>query len=314
MLVAIGNAVAQPAELAAVPAVVPPEQLVSALSITQLSSSIVRVIGPTIAAGVISAVGPGPAFGLQTVCFLISAVWIAGLTLPPVARAEVTTGIADVVRQEIGEGLRIVRDNPIVRGITAVEALWQIVTAVLVVTLVVYTEETLRLGDDAARVYSLSVATLAAGTAVGALVARPVERRIGRPWLMAIGYLAPLTLILAGFVPHLPVVFACLAVLGFTDAWAVISMQTYLAEAVPDALRGRVYASWFGAVILAQAIAFGVIGWVTARLGAPPTLALAGAIVGIGGPILLLLTGCVAAIRHDATVHRLRRREPAPTL
>jgi MFS family permease len=212
----------------------------------------------------------------------------------------VSTGIADVVLQEIGEGLRVVRDNPIVRGITAVEALWQIVTAVLVVTLVVYTEETLRLGDDAARIYSLSVATLAAGTAVGAIVARPVERRIGRPWLMAIGYLAPLTLILAGFVPLLPVVFSCLAVLGFTDAWAVISMQTYLAEAVPDALRGRVYASWLGGVTLAQAIAFGLIGWVTARLGAPPTLALAGAIVGIGGPILLLLTGCVAAIRHEA--------------
>ena len=117
---------------------------------------------------------------------------------------------------------------------------------------------------------------------------------------MAIGYLAPLTLILAGFVPLLPVVFACLAILGFTDAWAVISMQTYLAEAVPDALRGRVYASWLGAVTLAQAIAFGFIGWITARLGAPPTLALDGAIVGIGGPILLLLTGCVTAIRHEA--------------
>ncbi len=104
MLVAIGNAIAQPAELAAVPAVVPAEQLVSALSITQLSGSIVRIIGPTIAAGVISAVGPGPAFGLQTICFLISAVWIAGLMLPPVVRKEVTTGIADVVRQEIGEG------------------------------------------------------------------------------------------------------------------------------------------------------------------------------------------------------------------
>lgn len=300
MLVAIGNAIAQPAELAAVPAVVPPQQLVSALSITQVSGSVVRVIGPTIAAGVISAVGPGPAFALQAICFLVSALWVAALTLPPVARTEVTAGIGAVVRQEIGEGLRMVRDNPIVRGITAVEALWQIVTAVLVVTLVVYTEETLRLGDDAARIYSLSVATLAAGTAAGALIARPVERRIGRPWLMAIGYLAPLTLILAGFVPLLPVVFACLAILGFTDAWAVISMQTYLAEAVPDALRGRVYASWLGAVTLAQAIAFGVIGWVTARLGAPPTLALAGAIVGIGGPIVLLLTGCVTAIREEA--------------
>src|SRR4051795_12451994 len=107
-------------------------------------------------------------------------------------------------------------------------------------------------------------------------------------------------LIPAGLTPPLPVLFTCLFILGFTDAWAVISMQTYLAEAVPDALRGRVYASWLGAVTLAQTIAFGFIGWITARLGAPPTLALAGAIVGIGGPIVLLLTGCVTAIRDEA--------------
>ena len=104
MLVAIGNAIAQPAELAAVPAVVLPQQLVSALSITQLSGSIVRVIGPTIAAGVISAVGPGPAFALQAVCFLISALWVAALTLPPVARTEVTTGIGAVCARRSGRG------------------------------------------------------------------------------------------------------------------------------------------------------------------------------------------------------------------
>jgi MFS family permease len=148
----------------------------------------------------------------------------------------------------------------------------------------------------------LLTATFAAGTTVGALAARWVERRIGRPWLMAIGYLAPLMFVPAGLTPPLPVLFACLFILGFTDAWAVIAMQTYLAEAVPDALRGRVYATWIGAVTLAGAAGFGIVGWLTPRLGPPTTLALVGAVVGIGGPLLLLATGAITAVRRDATL------------
>jgi MFS family permease len=299
MLVAVGNALARPAELAAVPMVVPPGQLVPALSVSQVAASIVRIVGPALAAGVIAATGPRPAFGLQSLCFLISAGYIAGVALPPVQREERTTRIAQAVRREIGDGLRVVRDNPIVRGITAVEMLWQLVTAVLVVGILIYVEETLHLGDDADTVFSLLTATFAAGTALGALVARSVEKRIGRMRLMAIGYLAPLMLVPAGLTPPLPVLFVCLFILGFTDAWAVIAMQTYLAEAVPDAMRGRVYATWMGAITLAAAAGFGLVGSLTPRVGPPITLGLVGALVGIGGPILLVATGAIAAMRHE---------------
>ena len=299
-LVAVGNAVARPAELAAVPMVVPPAHLVPALSISQVAASVVRVVGPALAAGIIAVTGPGPAFWAQTLCFLGSAACIAGAALPPAARPPLASGFAAAVQREIADGLRVVRDNPIVRGITAVEALWQLVTAALVVAVLIYVEETLPLGNAAASAFSLLTATFAAGTALGALVARPVERRIGRPRLMAIGYLAPLMLIPAGLTPPLPVLFACLLVLGFTDAWAVIAMQTYLAEAVPDALRGRVYAIWLGVVTLGGAVDFAIVGWLTERLGAPATLALVGAVVGIGGPLLLWATGCIAAMRREA--------------
>jgi MFS family permease len=133
-------------------------------------------------------------------------------------------------------------------------------------------------------------------------VARSVEKRIGRTPLMAIGYLAPLMLIPIGLTPPLPILFICLFILGFTDAWAVIAMQTYLAETVPDGLRGRVYATWIGAVTLAGAAGFGLVGWLTPRLGPPATLALVGAVVGFGGPLLLLATGAIAAMRRDAAV------------
>jgi MFS family permease len=298
MLVAAGNALARPAELAAVPMVVPPGQLVPALSISQVAASIVRIVGPALAATVIAVAGPRPAFGLQSICFLVSAGCILSVVLPPVERAQPTSRLA-AVRREITDGLRVVRDNPIVRGITAVEMLWQLVTAALVVGILLFVEETLRLGNDAATIFSLLTATFAAGTALGALVARTVEKRIGRIRLMAIGYLAPLMLVPAGLMPPLPILFACLFILGFTDAWAVIAMQTYLAEAVPDAMRGRVYATWLGAVTFAGAIGFGLVGWLTPRLGAPITLTLVGAVVGIGGPVLLLVTGAIAAMRRD---------------
>ena len=298
MLVATGSALARPAELAAVPMVVSPDQLVPALSVSQLAASIVRIVGPALAAGVIAVTGPGPAFGLQSLCFLVSAGCIFGLVLPPVERTGMSSRV-DAVRREITDGLRVVRDNPIVRGITAVEMLWQLVTAALVVCVLLFVEETLRLGDQAATVFSLLTASFAAGTALGALAARPVEKRIGRMRLMAIGYLAPLMLVPAGLTPPLAVVFACLFILGFTDSWAVIAMQTYLAEAVPDAMRGRVYATWLGAVTLAGAVGFGLVGWFTPRLGPPLTLALVGSLVGFGGPLLLLATGAIAAIRRD---------------
>jgi len=297
-LVAIGSAVARPAELAAVPMVVSPAQLVRALSATQVAGSFVRVVAPALGAVLITAAGTGPAFGVQAVCFLLSFALLLRLRLPRLER-RAESGPLAAMRREVGEGLRQVWTHPIVRGITAVEMLWQTVTASFVVVLVVLTEETLQLGDGAGRVYGLLMAAFSVGTTIGALVAGRVEARIGRPRLMAIGYLAPLMLVPAGLAPEVPVLFACWLVLGFTDAWAVIAMQAYLAEAVPDELRGRVYAFWMAMVSVGGAIAYLGAGLATERFGPPATLVAAGLLVGIGGPVLLLATGAIAAMRRQ---------------
>ncbi len=118
---------------------------------------------------------------------------------------------------------------------------------------------------------------------------------------MAIGYLGPGFLIAALFAPPMPVIYAAWFALGFADAWAVISFQAYLAEAVPEQMRGRVYATWGALVSLAAAGAFYLMGFVTPWLGAPVTFGLVGLIVGVGGPLLLWLTGAIQSIRQHHT-------------
>ncbi|MDQ3693467.1 MAG: MFS transporter [Chloroflexota bacterium] len=301
--IALGDAVARPAELALVPSVAGPDRLVPALSLVQVTRGIIRVVIPAAGAGIIATSGPGPAFWIQSLCFIGSLFALRKLVVPSALHSTVDDraepgGLWQSARQEIGEGLRAVRAIPIVRGVTASEMLWQLVSGALVVTAVVYTQETLQLAARADAAFALMTTSFSAGAVLGALVASRVELRIGRPRLMAIGYLGPLFLLAAFFTPPLPVIYAAWFALGFTDAWAVISFQAYLAEAVPERLRGRVYATWGAVVALAAAIFFYLMGIVTPLLGAPLTFALVGLIVGLGGPLLLWLTGALQSIRH----------------
>src|SRR5690606_36248238 len=102
-----------------------------ALSATQVGSGAIRVAGPAVGAAIIGVAGPGLAFGLQAVCFLLSAVALLPIRLPRPARPP----DAPSVRQEMWEGLEVVRTNPVVRGTAAVEALWQTMMAMLAVAL-----------------------------------------------------------------------------------------------------------------------------------------------------------------------------------
>jgi NRE family putative nickel resistance protein-like MFS transporter len=306
ILVSIGNALVRPAELATVPMVVPPSALVTALSVSQITGGLTRVVGPAAGAGLVGFVGTNPAFWVQAVCFLASATFLRGLTLPRTDRGgeigELRLPLLASMRRDFWNGALVVWGNRVVRGITGVEMLWQLVTAMLVVVNVVYTEETLDLGDQAGSMFALLTATMSGGAVLGALAAGRVERRLGRRRLMAIGYLAPLALVPLGLVPPLWAIFACWFSLGFGDAWAVIAMQAYIAEAVPDRLRGRVYSTWGAVVTLAGAGWFALAGWLTPRLGAPLVLTLAGVVVGGGGPLFLWLTGALKAMRSHVPV------------
>jgi len=119
--------------------------------------------------------------------------------------------------------------------------------------------------------------------------------------MLALGYLGPFFLVTALLQPQMPVIYVAWFCFGMLDALAVISFQAYLAEAVPERLRGRVYAAWGAIVALAGAMAYYGIGLVTPWLGAPRTFAIAGILVGFGAPLMLLSTGAIRSVRTQQT-------------
>jgi hypothetical protein len=74
---------------------------------------------------------------------------------------------------------------------------------------------------------------------------------------------------------------------------------------VPDALRGRVYATWIACVTGVSLGSYSLAGWLTDRFGAPETFAIVGIVTGIGGPLLLWVSGALASIRSHTrpTMH-----------
>jgi MFS family permease len=297
VVVSICVAVSMPAELSSLPLTVPGSQLVTALSLTQVTNNVMRIVGPAAGAALIGAVSIGAAFWTEAVCFLGAIFCFARMALPRESNQAQNSLALSSVKRDMVEGLRVVWQVPIVRGITGAECLWSFLSAALTVAGLVFVEKTLDLGDRTELVYGLLSASLSAGAVLGALAASRIERRIGRPALLAIGYLGPLFVLPVIGEPPAPALCLCWFLVGFADAWAVIAMQAYLAESVGDELRGRVYATWNGVITFAGMISFGAVGWITDRIGAPWTIAIGGLLVGIGGPLVLILSGALSAVR-----------------
>jgi NRE family putative nickel resistance protein-like MFS transporter len=313
VLLGLGQTFAMPATLAVLPTIVEPGALVPSLSFMQVTSAITRIVGPALGAAIVGVAGPRPPFWLQAVCYAAALFWNWRLTLPASDQG-LHNPLGAILRnstREMRQGFHTIWTTPIVRGVCITEGLWSLIFGVLSITMVVYFEETLDLGDRADFLYGLLAVSMSCGAVVGALTASRLERRISRANMLFAGYLGPLIMIPAVLQPPVPVLYVLAFAFGLTDAWAVISMEAYMAEWTANEVRGRVYAIW-GAVIAASAlVSFAVVGWVTDLLGPPVTVAVAGLVVGLGGPVALVVTGALRSVLQGAPDHSLVREMPA---
>ncbi|MGW8396458.1 MFS transporter [Streptomyces lydicus] len=314
------GSVFDPAEHAALPQVVPPDQLSTAVARNAARPYVATLVGPGVAGFLFSALPLGP-FLTNAVMFALSSVALYFLRLPrgragtpdgagpPDADGAGGTGgtgdadgtdgadrAGEPAGRDIAAGFRWVLGQPVIRTTMA----WMMVTnlvfsALLIVLLAMSGEDRVGPGE-----LGLTMACFGAGGLLGGLfaarlhaVARPPVILLGFTWTAALG--AALMAVVPTGLPQ----GALLAVMAFFAPLANTTVLTYQLTVTPDALRGRMS---------------GVAGFCSGGAGvAGPALGGAlTALAGGGTAAVLLCAGCLVLVALAATASPTLRRFPAP--
>jgi MFS family permease len=164
------------AYLSLLPSLVRRDQIIEANSKLQASASAAQVAGPGIAGILVGLITAPWAIAVDAVSFLFSALFLTRIRVEE-ARPEPDAGPADrSVRREIGEGLRVVWNHPLLRPMTLTASTNTLFGFVFLSVYVLYMVRDLGFGPGSV---GLVLGLGGVGALLGAFLAEPFARRIG---------------------------------------------------------------------------------------------------------------------------------------
>ena len=268
------------AQFAALPSLVPSsDDLVTANGRVQASYSAAQVAGPLLAGALITVVSVQQVLWVDAGSFLVSAGLLALVATAFNAPRDAEGPRA--LRREVVEGLRYVLGHPVLRNISAMMALINLVSATVYAQLVVFAKRQLDASDS--RV-ALLYAAGSAGVVLLSLAAGPLRRRLSFS-VAALGALTIdglLTMVLAGTHWYWAALVLWAAISGL-GLFFNINTTSLRQQIVPDHLLGRVMS--IAGVLAWSAIPAGALagGWAVERTG---SVAL---VYGVVGALVALL-------------------------
>jgi DHA3 family macrolide efflux protein-like MFS transporter len=281
-LAATFGAVFNPARIAIIPQLVPPEQLAAANSTVASTDRTVEILG-ALAAGFLVATVGAAAFYVDAATFAISAVLLAALRVRPHETEPFRPShlYADAV-----EGMRFLLREPILRANTYFSLAAQLALPVVNGLTPVYLVRRFANGDAefGAALFGVAEAALAAG-AVGAGLTLPeymTQFRKGQLLLAGFGMYGVL-LILLGLAPSLLPAMVIFFLMGVANVIFVVPNITLSQEVTPPELRARVFGariallnlSWLPIIVISGALADRVDAGVLIGFAGAVTLATA---------------------------------------
>ena len=256
------------------PRLVTREQLPEANARLQTNLSMAAVAGPGLAGLVIQALGNAVALAVDAVSYLFSALWLRRIETPDVRPSP---GPRRLLR-EIGDGLRVVRDNRILLAISVHGAVSSFFQSVHLAIVIVFLARDVGLSPWA-------IGLLGTASLTGALTAGLTARRLGR-WigearaLWGAGVLFGLAYQLYPFTGR-GWALACYVVAGFFATYGVIVLNVFgmsFQQAVaPPELLGRVNSITHTLVLGVVPLGSLLGGVLAGAFGMRPTLQIAAA-------------------------------------
>lgn len=272
----------EPARTAAVPSIVSDRELVPANAISSVTWSAMLTIGAAIGGVVTGWFGTNAAFILDSLSYVLSAVFIASIKFPkrpPREKTPLTIGKVLGITQTI-EGVKYVARRRRVLALLLVKPAWGLGGGILTL-LAVFGEKIFPVGRSTATGIGVLFAARGIGTAVGPIVARRIAGENRRRMLLAIG----ISFLIGGvfyiaFGSTSSFLFALL-VLGIAHTGGSILWvfsTVLLQRGVEDHFRGRVFAAELALLTLTMAASNYVTGemldrwnlsprWVTVGIG-----------------------------------------------
>jgi MFS family permease len=290
MLGGAGQAFTQPATVALVPALVPDEEVHTAIALNAGLTSSTRVVGPSLAGLMIAAWGVAWGFHLNGVSFL-AVTWAC--ILIRVRRPRVTRRSGSVAA-DMRTGVRYARDHPVVGRLVvlvAVESFFFMHAALLPVI----ARQVLHGGVST---YGLLSSAPGVGFVGGAIIAASLRTPRQRRAALVIGSCAIGASFLTIAVSRdIPLTAVALGVFGLGFFAMNTTATTMLVAASADEYRGRVMGLFTMFTAGALPINSVVAGVLASAIGVPATVGLCGVavLVAIGA---FCVGGAMAAIRR----------------
>lgn len=282
-----------PAKQAIVPELVDEEGLITANALDTMAQSGIQVLGFLISGALIVLVGPVHLFTLDGLSFFISALLIVFMgTVRGAARALSN----DAARpQPLSSGQRLCSDlregvlflfrTPLTRVVIPAAVVINFVFGPAMVLLPSYSTDILGAG---AKGYGYLEGALAGGMLLGSALLPAFDRRLAQRAALYVAIpLMGLSLVGAGLSRSLAWSLALLLLNGVTNAAVNVTFLTLLQSMVPKQLHGRVFASLFTLVSVANPVGLGLSGVLADWLSVPAVYVAAGAVTLTMGLLLI---------------------------
>jgi MFS family permease len=267
----IGSAMNGPAWAAAIPELVPREELPAAVALNSVGFNIARAVGPALGGIVMAAAGAGAVFMANAVSFLgvIMVLW-SWKERPPAVR-EPGTRFRDAMR----EGLIYVRGARSFHAILVRAGMFALAASALWAMLPVVASHQMK---STSLGYGILLGCLGAGSVIGAAVLAPLRSRYSVDWIVAVGVVL-FAMATAGLALLNTLALAVPAMLLGGMAWvtAMSSFNVCAQTAPPQSMRARALAFYLLVFQGSMAVGSGVWGEIARHFGVRASLNIAAA-------------------------------------
>jgi MFS family permease len=257
------------------------EVLANAIALNSSMVNASRLIGPAVAGVVIAAVGEGWCFFIDGVSYVAVIISLLLMTVASLPYAKPTTSVV----AELKEGWQYVSRFKPIRAILLLLALVSLVGMPYTVLMPIFARDVLHGGPN-------TLGLLTGATGVGALASAAYLAT--RKSVLGLGKVIPIMtaifgfgLIMFGFSHWLALSAFTLLFTGFGMMQQMAASNTILQTIVDEDKRGRVMS--FYSMSFQGMAPFGSLlaGWMAARIGAPRTVMICGAVCIVGAGIFL---------------------------